>query len=179
MKKKSDFSDLKAKLTVETTGEFKNLELTDEQYSRLLTLMKIGLRVVGSTNNNINVPMYDIDQYICSFSKQFNAEHLVELSDIFGIYMCCEAMSLEMEKMNETYGEGYVFSELSHRLALRDLFKSMPLLEETDIQKLLEKIEAEYIEEFEKNGLHNIKINGKTFKRKDFLDWLAENKKSM
>jgi hypothetical protein len=165
MKEQTDFSELKNKITVKTTGEFKNIELTDEQYVRLITLLKIGLRIVGVNKNDINVPLFDIDQYISSYAEQFNSGYLVELSDTFGLYFCTEALSLEMDKINEIYGGEYIQKELSHRLAIRDLLRSLPVMEVKTLEEVLKEIEATYNKEFEKNGLNNITITGQKHSR--------------
>jgi hypothetical protein len=157
MAKKSEFSGLGKKLTVETTGEFKNLSLTDEQYRRLITLLKVGIIAVCNHKDHVNVPLIDIDQYINSFSKDFNSQDLLQFREEYGMYTPTSAFASQVDFTIKLYGDRFINQELGHRLATRDLSKRSPDDKKfVTLNDKFEKSKSDYIAEFEKNDLKNV-----------------------
>ncbi|MBA3704572.1 MAG: hypothetical protein H0W84_01315 [Bacteroidetes bacterium] len=161
MKKNSEFADLGKKLRVKTKGKLKSLDLTDEQYQRLITLLKIGISVVCCDKKLINVPLIDINQYVTSFAKDFNAETLIRYEDAFGLYLPTKKLCYDAELSIKIFGDSFINGELAHRLATRDLTAPPKGKTTGTLGERFEKDKAKYIKEFEKNDLKNVTIKKK------------------
>ena len=78
--------DLIKKRKVQTTGEFKSLELTDEQFRRLLQVVTLGVKTIVRDDEKVEIGLLDIDQYIMSFANKFNCGDLVDYNAQFDYY---------------------------------------------------------------------------------------------
>ena len=158
MTKEINFSELKNKLSVKTTGEFKNIELTDEQYERLITLLKIGISVAAVDGKYANTGLIDIDQYISSYARQFNADHLIALSETFKFYLCTDTLSSKIHILHGSFKDQYLRRELSRKLAERDVLQKLNSISPEKIDEAIAEIESHYIQEFNENDLDNVTI---------------------
>lgn len=144
---------------VETTGVFKSLELTDEQYSRLVELVILGVRTLVRDDQKTEIGLQDIEQYILSFAKQFNATDLVkhELYDNnVSYYDWTDKLRISSNEILDYYKDHVFLGELSRRMALNDLRLRAAGSVMNSIE--IEDLEMKYFDEFEKNDVANLKL---------------------
>jgi hypothetical protein len=138
------------------------IELTEEQYRRLVELVFLGSWFANSieTGEGINEDFEEMEQVILSYSKQLNMEDLITYDEEFEEYF----PTTEFEDIVDPYIKKYdneVFWEgLLNRLAKRDLLREIgPVNRMSDDHlKRLFEIEEKYDIEFEKNGLKNLEV---------------------
>jgi len=106
--------------------------------------------------------VFDLEQYIFSYAKQFGCNDLINPKTIEGEYM--PTNELEDQAMDAILEfEDYVFwGELAERLAQRDL-EELPEDERSPVMEYIqaEEIADRYIEEFEVSGLTNLRLISK------------------
>lgn len=149
--------DIKKMFSVETTGEFKTLELTDEQYKRLLLLINLGKGFIIEEFGETEKGLENIHQHILSFSKHFNATEEVTFDEKIAYFMTEKNLDEKTHVFINEYKENNFLFELSDRFAARDieeLEKSQPKRTIDEIEDL----ELEYLDEFDKNGIKNLRF---------------------
>ena len=143
--------------------EVMNIELTPEQYRRLVTLVHLGLHVSDTFDDESDAEREELEKtasLIYSKAPEFEAGDLVHPEPEDGIYYTNE----KLEDMVEPYldrNEGGVFwFELTHQLAARDPGRAMEegsdLPEGITREELFESLVSFYSEEFEAGGLENL-----------------------
>jgi hypothetical protein len=104
---------------------------------------------------NISNNNYDFEEYLLNFSKEFGLEDEEESEEWFDDLMA-EAYDLADE-----YGEADMYQRLAWELALITFKERYEKEFDSDNDEHFEKamaIEDEYLDEFEENGLENVKI---------------------
>jgi hypothetical protein len=140
--------------------------LTKENYRTLLELVYMGLWVVTAhrVETDAESRKYEeLEQYLFSYAKDFNAEELVERDPKFNEIFPTQQLEEECTRFIEEYDNDTFWEDLIYRLARRDFTRKYG---EEAISKMTTeerfKNEEEFIEkysnEFETNGLDNIKI---------------------
>ena len=141
------------------------INFTKKQFRLLLDLVYAGNMVINSTKiaDDESKEHEELQSYIFSFCKDFGFEDLAELDRESGKYY--ETREYEESGIMEFIDEydGYIFwDQLVTNLAKRDANKKIaaratdPSAE--DLWKRTFEIEERYANEFEENGLENIKV---------------------
>ncbi len=152
-----ELSDIKKMYTVKTTGELKTLELTEEQYRRLLLAINLGLRTIVKDDDGIEIALVDIEQYILSFSKEFNSSNLSVYDPESGFYLNTKELKSKTEELINYYNDHIFRYELTKRLARRDIKLSGKTEEELTASEI-EQIELKYLDEFIENDVNNLQL---------------------
>lgn len=130
-----------------------NIELTELEYRRLLDLVYIGNWILNSTRTNDRFEDYDIvEEKIFSHCPAHGMKKLVSVIDghVF------PSRAFEEGGIHEAiadYEDSVFFDILAEELARRDLN-----CDGAQTDELISRID-EYMDEFEKNGVDNLKID--------------------
>ena len=140
----------------------KNIELTDEQYRRLLTLMHIALPIATQDNELENLELRDIEQYVSSYSSYFNSKDLVFYDEETKFYHASEILDEKVKSFSEPYNTNTLWFELAGKLSIRDfkIFNKAEDIEKLSLQEFEEKLDElklKYWNEFHANDIKNIK----------------------
>ena len=140
----------------------KNIELTDEQYRRLLTLINLAAPIASQDNEKINLDLRDIEQYISSHSSYFNSRDLVAYNEDTKFYHPSEILDEKVKSFLEHYNTTTLWFELADKLAVRDFefFNKSEDIEKLSLQEFEEKLDElklKYWKEFHANDIKNIK----------------------
>jgi hypothetical protein len=147
-----EIKDFKKRYEVKTYGELKKLELTDEQYKRLVYLMQLGIHTISEFNDEKGKGIQDIEQYIWSFSRQFNATELVDYEPVIDMYVPSETLKNENKELLAEHDQNIFLFKLVRKLADRDRNLS-GYSPESEINS---DLEIQYITEYEKHGVKNL-----------------------
>lgn len=136
------------------------IELSKEQYLKVLKALGIASMMEEfladeTEEENIANNNYDFEEYLLNFSKEFGLEDEEESEEWFDDLMA-EAYDLADE-----YGEADMYQRLAWELALITFKERYEKEFDSDNDEHFEKamaIEDEYLDEFEENGLENVKI---------------------
>lgn len=132
-----------------------NIELTDKEFRRLLDMVYIGNWVLNSTRASDRFEDYDIVQEkLFSLCAKNGMRSLIELwrGHVF------PSRAYEDGGIHEAiadYEDAVFFDILSEELARRDMIKAGE--NDNDLAALSLRIE-EYMTEFEKNGIDNLRL---------------------
>lgn len=141
------------------------INFTKKQYRPLIDLIFLGELMVNGIRTTDRVEEYDeLREYIYSFAKQMGQEDIIEYDKKYNKHF--ETREYETGKVEEyiqDHANEAFWTELPSRLAERDIDRLQKLTgEKPDSQESLQKIwsrEEEYQQEFEKNGLRNVKVD--------------------
>jgi hypothetical protein len=136
------------------------IELNKEQYLRLLKALGIASMMEEflageDEEENVANKNYEFEDYLLTFAKEYGLEEGDDSEDWFDDLMA-EAYDLANE-----YGEADMYQRLAWQLALINFKakydKEFDSDNDEDFEKAMD-IEDEYLNEFEENGLANMKI---------------------
>lgn len=150
-------------------GENKTMKInfTKKEYRLLLDMLDISDWVMSAfeaEKSEKNEAYGAIQQKIFSYAKTMSCEDIIKYDErLGGYYPTWEYEESEHREYIKNYDEDIFWEELPHRLAARDLILKMGEKQygEMDAEKRFMEIserETEYAEEFEKNGIKNLKI---------------------
>ena len=133
-----------------------NIELTEKEFRRLLDMVYVGNWVLNSVRDNDRFEDYDLlEEKIFSLCTQLGMKTLVQRWRGH----CYPSRAYEEGGIHEAiadYEDAVFFDILAEELARRDMDSEH--LNPEDLGELNSRME-EYISEFEKNGIDNIKID--------------------
>ncbi len=140
------------------------IEITKEQYKKLVELMYLGDWVVNACRNEDYVKDYeDLEQAVYSHAKEADCQEYVEYDEEEKEY--CNTIELDrnqkLDGFIDNYDDEIFWKELVERLAERDLYKKFGEKEVSQMspEKYLEEVmgfEETYRKELEDNGLDNV-----------------------
>ena len=143
------------------------LELTSKQYETLLKLAYLGDWMVnGIRTEDERVPEFaDLMQRLYACAQESQCESLVEFDKKLNRFFPTAELEEheEIKVLREAYDDEIFWDELIDKLSLRDfmaaqkaalLSSSLPY----DAAKMRSDIIKKYVEEFEKNGVENLKV---------------------
>ena len=141
------------------------IEFTKDQYAQLLKLVYLGNWMVNAHRTpDEDVEEYqELESYIFSKAKEFGLAQYVDISPE-GIFPTAEFESQEdLHEYIEDYDDQTFWDALIQRLADRkcySLFTEKEIEAMDDIERLMlfARVEEQYAEEFEKNGLDNLDV---------------------
>ncbi|NLK63037.1 MAG: hypothetical protein GX287_06225 [Fusobacteria bacterium] len=138
------------------------IELTREQYKKLLELIYMGETVINISKMTRDKDTLLLIKNILSYYKDFKSEHIIEYDKSFDEYYTTPEFDDILQCHLEEYDNYTFWNELAFRLASKD-FDKIPEnekknLNETEIFNMISKLESKYKDEFEKNGVLNLEI---------------------
>lgn len=138
-----------------------NIELTKEQYLKLLELVYLGEWMANSyrRKEDFNEAYDEIMQYILSFAKDLDLD-LVDYDEEGNYYFTTRKFEESLSQTIDEYDNNTFWLELANRLAERDLLREIGPVNELSDQHYGRKLELEekYLQEFERNGLKNLQL---------------------
>lgn len=146
----------------------KSIELTKKQFRELLLSVIIGTYIreaVAELKDEELDSIGDLEDYIMSFAKDFDSEDMVEKMEEEILIPSDKVCKEYHDEIIEEYDNDEFWTRLARDLGQRDFYRTMSNEEKKFIQKnngwlpeRIHKIYKWYEDEFEKNGLENIKI---------------------
>ncbi len=142
-----------------------NIACTKEEFKQLLDLVYAGSVMINGMRSKEErvLPYFDMEQKIFAMAEGFQYEHLIAYNEEYKEYMPTE--TYEEDGINEyidAYDTKVFWEELVMRLARRDALNYAGDVDQNvSKQKLNEmqmQLEEKYEEEFEENGLMNLKV---------------------
>ncbi|HNW89687.1 MAG TPA: hypothetical protein PKN48_08475 [Bacteroidales bacterium] len=136
-----------------------NLELSADQYKELLKLVYVGDWVIDEPENMV---LNDLVQTIFSKADEAGMKKLVEMDDDLGLFLPSQELDEEVitiinDYEDECFWDTLIFG-LSERDAEKKLGKELEKMSMDEKLEILEPYSKKYIDEFEKNGLDNVKV---------------------
>ncbi len=140
------------------------INFTKKQYRQLLDLVYLGEWTANSSkvHGERNEEYDEIFQYVCSFSKSFGCEDLIEFDQSFGEYFPTKEYEESMHSYIEENDNEVFWNQISLRLAKRDIQKiGKKYRSKEEYLRHLFQLEEEYEIEFEKHGIERLVIREK------------------
>ncbi|CAM3846920.1 hypothetical protein ALPO108162_08920 [Alicyclobacillus pomorum] len=143
-------------------GEMMKIELTNEQYRRLLALLFLGEWVANGPTpyEDRRKDLQEVVDYIFSFAREFDAEDWVEYCEDCGAYHPSQAMEEALLPILDEYDEDVFWDVLSHHLAYRDVMVTAGPTKEMskEMEMRLWRRKEQYDQEFQKHGLEHVRL---------------------
>jgi len=144
------------------------IELSKKEYRDLLDLLAISdwvLNANAAGGEREETSKYkEVEQKILSFAKEYHFENLVEYDDDSKEYRHSKAYEDdEYMRFVDEYSEDVFWNELSDQLSSRDFIEEVGEEKYSEMepgQRLvkLSRLAEKYDDEFEKNGIKNVKL---------------------
>ncbi|GMA51480.1 hypothetical protein GCM10025857_28370 [Alicyclobacillus contaminans] len=139
-----------------------HIELTKDQYRRLLALVFLGEWVANGAvpHEDRRRDLQEVADHIYSFARQFDAEDWVEYCQDCGVFHANEAMEEALLPMLDEYDEDVFWDVLSHHLAYRDVMVSVGPDKEfsKEMEMKLWRRKEQYDQEFQRHGLDHVRL---------------------
>lgn len=145
------------------------IDFTKEEYRRLLDMLTIADWVMSSQRNEPDervAPYDELQQKIFSVAEEFGFDNLISYDKNLDGYF--PTMEFENESLEQTFIEEYnedcFWDMLAGRLAQRDLMDehgadTFLAMDPVDRMTMEDNKVDEYLDEFEVNGLDNLRVN--------------------
>ncbi len=146
------------------------IDLTKEQYQKLIELLHIG-EIVANGDRVEPIKEYDeVQQYIYSFSKDYQCEEIIKHDASKDLYIPTLEFEEKMMELVEEYCEEDFVESLVMKLSKRDAVREhgMEILENMDLKDKMHavmKYECKYYNEIKENGLENFKVDFKKYRK--------------
>jgi hypothetical protein len=141
-----------------------NLELNREQYRQVLKLLYLGQWMSLSFTDHDDEDVLDLEQYIFSFSHDFESRDLVDYDEEVQLYFPSQEFEEEVFDMIDDYDEFSFWEGMAARMAKRDLIRKYgDSIYDLNEDKRMEEEEAlidKYMAYFEEKGVEEINIPG-------------------
>ena len=139
-----------------------NIAVTKEEISLLLKLVYTGSFVLEPEEDKVK-QMDGLIQKLLLVAKTNKAYRGIEYNQEINEYMLTEKAEEAIESEFEEFVEDSFWEELLFRLGQRDLIKELGekeyrKMEEGKLEEKQEEAEEKYREEFEKNGIRNLRL---------------------
>jgi len=143
--------------------ESKKIDITREQFSRLLKLVYLGRWMVNSHRDEPDNSMEDIEQYLFSVAPGFGYDDLVDFDQTYKKFFPSSELEETMDPIIQEYDDYTFWDELAWRMAERDFdqkFDHAQVLCMTSEEIFREKnvLADKYFEEFSSNGIDKLSI---------------------
>ncbi|WEG13441.1 hypothetical protein PU629_03470 [Pullulanibacillus sp. KACC 23026] len=137
------------------------LNITNKQYKHLLDLIYLGEWTANSGRvDDDRIKVYDdLFNYFFSFANDFGYDDQVTYDKKLDAYFPTQEFEERLQPLIDFNDNEVFWNELPTRLAKRDIKQSGETFETTEdyLRKLFE-IEGYYEDEFEENGLKNLRV---------------------
>ena len=133
-----------------------NIELTEKEFRRMLDMVYIGNWVLNSIRGDDRFADYDVvESKLFSYCHQNGMDSLV--SDFLGVsYPSNAFVSGGIHEAIADYENTVFFDILAEELALRDM--DYPNISADNVDELNRRMD-DYIDEFEENGMENLRVD--------------------
>jgi hypothetical protein len=147
-----------------------NIELSEEQFRRLLKLVYLGNYVVNGLRagdrEDPRIAKYDeIEELFLKLAGENGCKELVHFDIRTQKYFPAESFELddEIEGYIDEYNEDAFWDELGERLAERDIMEEMgeeilSRLDDTERIRIVSEAQEKYFGEFEESGIDNLRL---------------------
>ncbi len=140
-----------------------NVELNKEQYRQLIKLLYLGQWMSLSFTDSDDEDVLDLEQYVFSFSSDFDSKDLVEYDEQVQLYFPSEELEEEVFDMIDDYDEFSFWEGMSQRMAKRDLMRiygdKLFDLTEDERYEQEQALVDQYLDYFETNGVEEIVLD--------------------
>lgn len=157
-----------------------NIELTKEQYTKLLDILYAGIIMInGHRDSQDYLEGYEeLLQHIYSFAKEYDLDNLINYNKEHKQYFVTKELESSTGKLIDQYDEETFLHTLSLKLAQRDTADEIEGQHHVDKDSVLQRIierQARYKEELKENGLKHFHFNKRaTAKENIFLEGSQE-----
>lgn len=136
-----------------------NIELTRDQYRKLLLLAHLGEHVVNAPAEENDEEALQLLSHLNSFCKDFDTTDLVDPQPFQedGRYYGTRDLDELAFKFIEQYDDDIFWNDLADHLAVRDLDDESMNNDEEREEFIQNRVEV-YVKEFENNGLENFRL---------------------
>ena len=142
------------------------IKFTKKQYEDLIKMVYLGNWMINSVRFDNIVKKYDeIEQHIYSFAKDAGLDKYIEFNSKLNRFFPTIEFEddEEIDEYIEEYDNAYFWDDLVSSLSKRDVIEKYgeKAIEKMTFDELLEKerpFVEKYKDEFEKNGVKNLKI---------------------
>ena len=143
--------------------ESKKIELTRDQFFRMLKLVYLGRWMVNSHRDEPDKSMEDIEQYMYSAATIFGYDSMVEFDQSYKKFFPSAELEETMDTIIQEYDDYTFWDELAWRMAERDFtqkFDHAQVLCMTSEEIFREKnvLADKYFQEFSTNGIDNLSL---------------------
>ncbi|KAA0548455.1 hypothetical protein FZW96_07730 [Bacillus sp. BGMRC 2118] len=138
------------------------INFTKKQFGLLVDLLYLGEWTANSTKNHDerNAEYDALFQYVSTFAKDFGYDHAIEYDNKLEGYYPTQQFEESFEPIIKHHDNEIFWSQLVGRLAKRDLEETgETFATPEDYLRRLFELEEKYEEEFEQNGIKNIRIS--------------------
>ena len=143
------------------------INFSKKQFENLIKLVYLGNWMINAIRvGDEKIKKYDeIEQYIYSFAKDFGLEKYIEFSKKYNKFFPARELEegTDVEQYREEYDNETFWEDLIDRLTRRDFIKKYGegTVKKMSLEERIEKeypFEEKYRNEFEKNGIENLKV---------------------
>lgn len=144
-----------------------HLELTPQQYETLLKLAYLGDWMInGIRTEDERIPEYaDVMQRLLAWAQETQCGSFVEFDKKANKFFPTAELEEheEIKVLREAYDDEIFWDELINKLSLRDFMEAQKVASLAsslpyDAAKMRSDIIKKYVDEFEKNGIKNLKV---------------------
>lgn len=138
------------------------IDLTQQQYQRLLELVFLGNWVANATRDQgaERAEFDEMEHYILSLRDQFGLDDIATYDPELQEHFVTRAFEERMNTIIDEYDDDTFWSELAWRLAERDMMKKVTPVRQwpPEVERQLWKLADQYEQEFQKRGLERLVI---------------------
>ncbi len=140
-----------------------NLEMSQDQYEKLVETVFLGTWVVNSTQLELDESFEDVRNLVLSKYKEAGLENKITYQEPFDVHdLAVEYENELLDNYVEEYDEFSFWDKLVEKLAEKELIKEFGPLPESLTEELMAKrvqYEEEIGKELEERGLTNLNLN--------------------
>ena len=135
------------------------IELTREQYRKLLVLAHLGEHMVNAPAEEDDEEAQAVVSHLNSHCKEFDSTDLIDPEPFAddGRYYGTRALDEAAFKLIGEYDDDIFWNDLADHLAVRDQ-EGKDFKNDEEREEFIQSRVEGYIDEFEKNGLENFKL---------------------
>lgn len=132
------------------------IELSKEQYQCLVRLVMAGNWLINShrAGDEILEEYEEMEQYILSLAKQFDAEDIVQCFEDDSKYYAVSGLEEEIMEFSTEYDNNVFWDELISRMALKEAVKKY----KNPTTEQVWKLEDDYSNEFAIHGINRLEV---------------------
>jgi hypothetical protein len=136
-----------------------NIELTRDQYRKLLVLAYLGDHVINTPAEDEDEGSLELLSHLNSYCKEFDSTDLVDPTPLpeDGRFYGTRKLDEQVFKHIEEYDDDIFWNDLAGHLAMRDL-EGKEFTSDEEREEFIQSRAEHYVSEFEENGLENFKL---------------------
>lgn len=136
-----------------------NIELTRDQYRKLLVLAYLGDHVINTPAEDEDEGSLELLSHLNSYCKEFDSTDLVDPNPLpeDGRFYGTRKMDEQVFQHIEEYDDDIFWNDLAGHLAMRDL-EGKEFASDEEREEFIQSRAEHYVSEFEESGLENFKL---------------------